>query len=82
MTFSYMVELDAQRLNDPVNAYIDHKVCILRNRERYDNCVLETVKAEVRQRAENTFLWAAPSCSKSSTQRMELLAMCTGCTLL
>lgn len=51
-----MVELDAQRLKDPVSAYIAHKLSILKTREGYDDGVLATVAAEVHQRAENTFL--------------------------
>ncbi|KAK3359855.1 hypothetical protein B0T25DRAFT_111949 [Lasiosphaeria hispida] len=58
-TVGSMVELDAQRLKNPVNAYIDHKLSILKIREGYDDHVLATIAAEVRQRAENTFLWVA-----------------------
>jgi hypothetical protein len=53
------VELDAQRLEDPVNAYINHKLSTLKSRDGYDEYVLAKVGEEVRQRAENTFLWAA-----------------------
>ncbi|KAK4119288.1 hypothetical protein N657DRAFT_264056 [Parathielavia appendiculata] len=58
-TAGSLVELDAQQLEGPVNAYIDHKLSILKTRERYDDCVLARVAVEVRQRAENTFLWVA-----------------------
>ncbi|KAK4233119.1 vegetative incompatibility protein HET-E-1 [Achaetomium macrosporum] len=58
-TAGSLVELDAQKLEGPVNAYIDHKLSILKTREGYDDCVLARVAVEVRQRAENTFLWVA-----------------------
>ncbi|KAF1969492.1 hypothetical protein BU23DRAFT_557525 [Bimuria novae-zelandiae CBS 107.79] len=58
-TAGSLVELDAQRLEDPVNAYINHKLSILETREGYDGRVLAEVAAEVRLRAKNTFLWVA-----------------------
>lgn len=58
-TTGSLVELDAQRLEDPVNAYINHKLSILETREGYDGQVLAKLAAEVRQRAKNTFLWVA-----------------------
>jgi len=58
-TAGSLVELDAQRLEDPVNAYINHKLSILKTREGYDNHILAEVAEEVRQRAKNTFLWVA-----------------------
>ncbi|KAL2131012.1 hypothetical protein VTI74DRAFT_5671 [Chaetomium olivicolor] len=54
-----LVELDTQRLAEPVNAYIDHKLIALRCRKGYNESVLAEVAREVRQRAENTFLWVA-----------------------
>ncbi|KAK4232915.1 hypothetical protein C8A03DRAFT_39421, partial [Achaetomium macrosporum] len=54
-----LIELDPQRLADPVNGYIDHKFTILRRRKGYNDSVLAEVSREVRQRAENTFLWVA-----------------------
>ncbi|KAK4095976.1 hypothetical protein N658DRAFT_66266, partial [Parathielavia hyrcaniae] len=54
-----LVELDTQRLAEPVNAYIDHKLIALRCRKGYNDSVLAEVSREVRQRAENTFLWVA-----------------------
>lgn len=54
-----LVELDTQRLEDPVNAYINHKLMELKYGEGYDDRVLAEVSREVRQRAENTFLWVA-----------------------
>ncbi|RYP44524.1 hypothetical protein DL768_009019 [Monosporascus sp. mg162] len=53
------VELDTQRLAAPVNAYIDHKLTILKRRKGYNDSVLAEVSHEVRQRAGNTFLWVA-----------------------
>ncbi|KXX78699.1 Vegetative incompatibility protein HET-E-1, partial [Madurella mycetomatis] len=54
-----LVELDTQRLAAPVNAYIDHKLTILGRKTGYNDNVLVEVSHEVRQRAENTFLWVA-----------------------
>jgi hypothetical protein len=54
-----LVELDTQHLQDPVNAFIDHKLIELKYKEGYDDRVLAKVSHEVRQRAENTFLWVA-----------------------
>lgn len=54
-----LVELDAQSLEGPVNAYIDHKLSALKGRDSYDGDTLAEVSKEVRQRAMNTFLWVA-----------------------
>jgi hypothetical protein len=54
-----LVELDTQRLQDPVNAYIDHKITILKRKKGYNDRVLAELSHEVRERAENTFLWVA-----------------------
>ena len=54
-----LVELDTQRLEEPVNAYINHKLMQLKYGEGYDDRVLAEVSYEVRKRAENTFLWVA-----------------------
>ncbi|RYP17831.1 hypothetical protein DL765_004315 [Monosporascus sp. GIB2] len=58
-TAGSLVELDAQRLEGPVNAYIDHKLSILKTREGYNDRILAKIANEVRQRAANTFLWVA-----------------------
>ncbi|KAJ4305977.1 hypothetical protein N0V88_000767 [Collariella sp. IMI 366227] len=58
-TSETFVELDTQRLAAPVNAYINHKLTILKRRKGYNDNVLAKVASEVRQRAENTFLWVA-----------------------
>ncbi|KAK4123006.1 WD40 repeat-like protein [Parathielavia appendiculata] len=54
-----LAELDTQHLAAPVNAYIDHKLTILKGRKGYNDSVLAEVSHEVRERAENTFLWVA-----------------------
>lgn len=58
-TAGSLVELDAQKLENPVNTYISHKISTLKTREGYDNDILADVQKEVRQRAQNTFLWVA-----------------------
>ncbi|KAL1889912.1 hypothetical protein Sste5346_008639 [Sporothrix stenoceras] len=58
-TVGSLVELDAQKLKDPVNAYIDHKLSTLRALPGYDKDTLAEVSDEMHRRAENTFLWAA-----------------------
>jgi hypothetical protein len=54
-----LIELDTQRLASPVDVYIDHKLIALGSRKGYSDSVLAEVSREVRQRAENTFLWVA-----------------------
>ena len=54
-----IVELDAQNLERPVNAYIDHKLSTLKGKDGYDADTLAEVSNEIRQRARNTFLWVA-----------------------
>ncbi|CAK7214687.1 hypothetical protein SEUCBS140593_002265 [Sporothrix eucalyptigena] len=58
-TVGSLVELDAQKLKGPVNAYIDHKVFTLRALPGYDKDTLAEVTDEIHRRSENTFLWAA-----------------------
>ncbi|KAI0532436.1 WD40-repeat-containing domain protein [Xylaria digitata] len=53
------VELDIQRLGDPVKAYIKHKLSILRGKNGYNDTILKEISDIVHQRAENTFLWVA-----------------------
>jgi hypothetical protein len=53
------VELDAQSLERPVNAYINHKLSNLKGRKGYNDSVLAKVSDEVRRRTMNTFLWVA-----------------------
>jgi hypothetical protein len=59
-TAGTVVELDSQSLELPVNAYINYKISILKEREGYDDeDTLAEVSSEIRQRAMNTFLWVA-----------------------
>lgn len=55
-TLGDLLELDAQRLKAPVEAYINHKLTTLRERDGYDENTLAKVSKAVRQRAMNTFL--------------------------
>ncbi|KAL5088777.1 hypothetical protein Trisim1_006192 [Trichoderma cf. simile WF8] len=54
-----LVELDSQKLQKPVNAFIDHKISLLKGRPGYTDEILEQARKEISQRAENTFLWVA-----------------------
>ncbi|KAM0520629.1 hypothetical protein ACHAPE_003026 [Trichoderma viride] len=54
-----LVELDSQKLQNPVNTFIDHKLSVLKARPGYTDEILEQLKKEIIQRAENTFLWVA-----------------------
>lgn len=54
-----LIELDAQKLQDPVNKYISYRLSTLRGREGYDDLVLSKIESEMRRKAENTFLWVA-----------------------
>ncbi|KAK0760127.1 LOW QUALITY PROTEIN: hypothetical protein N5P37_007207 [Trichoderma harzianum] len=54
-----LVELDSQKLQKPVNAFIDHKISLLKGRPGYTDEILEQARNEVSQRGENTFLWVA-----------------------
>ncbi len=47
-TLDSLVELDAQKLERPVNAYIDYKLSILKTREGYNDHILAQIKDEVR----------------------------------
>ena len=58
-TSKTLVELDAQSLEGPVNAYINHKLSTLKENDGYDEDTLAKVSNEIRQRAMNTFLWVA-----------------------
>jgi hypothetical protein len=53
------IELDTQCLTEPVNAYIVHKLTTLKRQKGYNDSVLAEIFKEVRQRAENTFLWVS-----------------------
>ena len=54
-----LVELDDEKLDLPVNAYINYKLSTLESREGYDDRILVEVAHEIRQRTNHTFLWVA-----------------------
>ncbi|KAK3298813.1 uncharacterized protein B0H64DRAFT_371246 [Chaetomium fimeti] len=56
-TAGALVELDTQKLEKPVNAYIDYKLSAFRGQPGYTEQVLDALSVEVPKRAENTFLW-------------------------
>jgi hypothetical protein len=58
-TAEALVELDAQSLERPVNAYINHKLTTMTERPGYDEDTLVELSNEIHQRAMNTFLWVA-----------------------
>ncbi len=58
-TKGHLMELDAQKLEYPVQAFIKHKLCLLETRDGYTRDILSEMEVEVRQRAQNTFLWVA-----------------------
>ncbi|KAI0188765.1 hypothetical protein EV127DRAFT_116687 [Xylaria flabelliformis] len=53
------VKLDSERLEDPVSVYIEHKLSALKTLRGYSDEVLTSISTEVRQRANNIFLWVA-----------------------
>ncbi|KAI1737775.1 WD40-repeat-containing domain protein [Xylaria scruposa] len=58
-TAETLIELDTQRLERPVKAYIEHKLNILKVERRYNDRVLNEISDIVQQKANNTFLWVA-----------------------
>ncbi|KAK3376687.1 WD40-repeat-containing domain protein [Lasiosphaeria ovina] len=54
-----LVELDTQILAESVNAYISHKLVLLKRKIGYNDSVLAEVSHEAHKRAGNTFLWVA-----------------------
>jgi WD40 repeat protein len=58
-TLRALVELDAQSLEGPVNAYINHKLRSLEDDVGYDKDALAKISKVIHRRAENTFLWVA-----------------------
>ena len=67
-TASSLVELDAQRLEEPVMIYISHKLAKLESRKGYNDATLAQVSDELHRRAENTFLWVALVCKRLETE--------------
>ncbi|KAK4245655.1 vegetative incompatibility protein HET-E-1 [Corynascus novoguineensis] len=56
-TTSSLVELDTQKLEQPVNIYINKKLSTFSNELGYTKQVLDNISVEIRERAGNTFLW-------------------------
>ncbi|KAK4075235.1 hypothetical protein Purlil1_12725 [Purpureocillium lilacinum] len=67
-TASSLVELDAQRLEEPVKIYISHKLAKLKTRKGYSDATLAQISDELHQRAENTFLWVALVCKRLESE--------------
>ncbi|OAQ74440.1 Vegetative incompatibility protein HET-E-1 [Purpureocillium lilacinum] len=67
-TASSLVELDAQKLEEPVKIYISHKLAKLKSRKGYNDAILAQVSDELHQRAENTFLWVALVCRRLESE--------------
>jgi hypothetical protein len=55
-TVKALVELDAQSLERPVNAYINHKLITIKEKPGYNKDTLVELSNEIHQRAINTFL--------------------------
>ncbi|KAH6854663.1 hypothetical protein B0I37DRAFT_362728 [Chaetomium sp. MPI-CAGE-AT-0009] len=56
-TAGALVELDTQKLETPVRAYIDYKLSAFVGQRGYTKQILDGLSVEVPKRAENTFLW-------------------------
>jgi hypothetical protein len=56
---SRVVDLDAERLDGPVNAYIEHKLSTLKGRDGYELDTRRAIADGIHGRAGNSFLWAA-----------------------
>ncbi len=56
---SWLIKLDAQKLQSPVKKYIDYKLSMLLTRQGYTERILAQIKEDVSKRAENIFLWVA-----------------------
>jgi hypothetical protein len=54
-----LIELDAQRLSQPVNTYINYKLEDLADRAGYTHQIIAQVTEEIKPRPQNTFLWVA-----------------------
>ena len=53
------LDLNTQKLEAPVNAYVEHKLSALKNRPGYSDVILRRVSNEISDRKEKTFLWVA-----------------------
>ncbi|KAJ2997492.1 hypothetical protein NUW58_g638 [Xylaria curta] len=58
-TSEALAELNTQRLEDPVKAYIEHKLSILKGKNGYSDKILNEISDIAHQRAGNAFLWVA-----------------------
>ena len=67
------VELDPQRLADPVNTYINRKLTKLKGRSGYDDSVLSNLSTEFCNRAMNTFLWVALAFKSLQTKNQGII---------
>jgi hypothetical protein len=56
-TTQAMVELDNERLANPIHAYIDYNISTLKGRRGYDQITLDKLSEEVHRRAGDNFLW-------------------------
>jgi hypothetical protein len=56
-TAGSLVELDTQKLEQPVNAYINNKLSAFVGKPGYTKQVLDNMSVEILDRAGNTFLW-------------------------
>lgn len=54
-----LVEIDAERLNGPVQTFIDHKLSALKDLDGYSEDILAKLSVEMQKRAGDTFLWVA-----------------------
>ncbi|KAJ6439240.1 Vegetative incompatibility protein HET-E-1 [Purpureocillium lavendulum] len=52
-----LVELNTERLANPVHAYIEHKLSTLKDKRGYDDAILSEVSKAVHERAKDNFLW-------------------------
>jgi len=85
---SRIIDLNAYGLDAPVNSYISHKISALKDGKGYTDVILAKVSEQVRQRAENIFLWVALVFKKlervhglSSSSKICLLA-CQSCMII
>jgi hypothetical protein len=54
-----VVELDAERLNRSIHAYVDHKLSVLRASYGYPNDLLTRISHILHTRAGDTFIWVS-----------------------
>lgn len=54
-----IIGLDVQSRPEPVNAYIEFKLCQLKDEFDYDKAALQQMSTEIHERAQNTFLWVS-----------------------